>query len=174
MLAGSLCAGIFARSGCFARPLLSHSLLPISHSLPALAPAIKTVVQTQHYGHPDAEGSQQRNTPLRNPISKSISSCPRSQSPLMCSNGGSCVTTIFEGRRCITGRPEGLPELAKMARQCLGQPATSGGVVSVSSLRQAPGTTTSRAQWVMALWSTHSLLSLTLREQGEYLACRTK
>ena len=28
----------------------------------------------------------------------------------------------------VSGRPEGLPHLAKMARQCLGRPASSAGV----------------------------------------------
>jgi hypothetical protein len=59
-----------------------------------------------------------------------------------------------------TGRPEGLPHLARMVRQWLGAPATSALVLSVSSPRRAAFraacTTTSRARWRTAPWSTPS------------------
>jgi hypothetical protein len=47
----------------------------------------------------------------------------------MCSPGGKRVTIVSPQTLPLgTGRPEGLPHLAKMARQFLGRPATSAGV----------------------------------------------
>ena len=52
-----------------------------------------------------------------------------------------------------SNRPEGLPCLARMARQYHAEPAASAGAERLSSLLPAVRITTSRAPWRTTLWS---------------------
>ena len=65
----------------------------------------------------------------------------------------------------MTGRPEGMPIIARMARQYLGRPASPRRLaLSGCSARRASCTTTSRHRRLMTRWSTRSWPPLTVSE----------
>ena len=86
-------------------------------------------------------------------MSISVSSAPR--------RGGA----VLGGHNALTGRPEGMPIIARMARQYLGRPASPRRLaLSGCSARRASCTTTSRHRRLMTRWSTRSWPPLTVSE----------